>query len=66
MDYKQLAVINERKLKEQNERLKILLNNICAYLCELCSHDEDFFTAEHSKMFFDMNKNEHIKYILGE
>ena len=104
MDYKQMAIINERKLKEQNEklqneifdlrqrideleaqfgyececnkdlvatqnaneRLDILLNNVCAYLCELCSHDEDFFTKEHSKQFFGMTAKEHKKYILGE
>lgn len=97
MDYKQMAVINERKLKTENEELKarveeleqqfayecgcnaelvetqkknerldILLNNVCSYICELCSHDKDFFTKEHSKMFFGMTEKEHKKYIFGE
>ena len=97
MDYRDIAVFNERRLKEkvadleakceeleqqftyececnkqfvetQNkcERLDVLLNNVCAYLCELVSNDTDFFTEEHSKLFFDMTEDEHKKYILGE
>lgn len=95
MDYKQMAVINERKLKteneelkqrieeleaqndyececnkefvatqKENERLKTLLNNVCAYLVEFLHPDD--LTAEHSKMAFDMTAEEHKKYIMGE
>lgn len=64
MDYKQMAVINERKLRAKNERLDILLNNVCAYLVEIMHTDD--MTAEHSKIAFGMTAEEHKKYILGE
>lgn len=59
---------NKQFVETQNkcERLDILLNNVCAYLCELCERDDDFFTAEHSHSCFDMTEEEHKKYILGE
>lgn len=55
-----------KDLQKENKRLEKLLNNVCAYLTELCEHDNDFFTKEHSKLFFGMTEKEHKKYILGE
>lgn len=61
-----IVLTQKKEVSKNNERLKTLLNNVCAYLCELASHDKDFFTEKHSKLFFDMTKEEHKKYILGE
>ena len=41
MNYKDMAVINEKKLKEKNERLKVLLYNAMVFISEeLCEDDE--------------------------
>lgn len=63
MDYKNIAVKNEQKLKQKLERLEILLYNIGTYVAEL---DNECKEAEHSKMCFGMTEEEHNKYILGE
>ena len=47
MDYKQMAVLNERKLKTENERLKTLLYNAIVFISEeLCEEDEQVWLED--------------------
>lgn len=54
-----------KDLQKENERLELLLNQVCAYVVELLDPD-DLNSAEHSAICFGMNRKEHKKYILGE
>lgn len=64
MDYKQMAVINERKLRAENERLKTLLYNVCGFIIEEMLTED--ITEDWSNYQFGMTAEEHKKYILGE
>lgn len=59
MDYKQIALIKEQKLKKENNRLKVLLFNTIVYL------EQDFDDKEQLLEELGMTKKEY-KEIMGE
>ena len=50
MDYKQIALINERKLKNENARLKTLLYNCIIYL------ESDDYAPDYKNIFDFLEK----------
>ena len=56
MNYKDIAVINERKLKQKNERLKILLYNAIVKLED--ENNADIFEDVHEYLLDELGMTE--------
>ena len=56
MTYKDIAVINERKLKQKNERLKILLYNAIVKLED--ENNADIFEDVHEYLLDELGMTE--------
>ena len=56
MNYKDMAVINERKLKQKNERLKILLYNAIVKLED--ENNADIFEDVHEYLLDELGMTE--------